>query len=226
MKVFEKQGWHLIILLLFLVGIQRLVQNNLEFLKGSLWGYSTKNWCIMAISIPILHQVYVLFCWRLELHYKLLTKKIGKNVFNLYLVGFFILFVSRMIFLWLLAISNRSTFRLNKIILIVAFAAMTLLVVYAFYSVKKYFGFKRAAGLDHFDPSIAELPFVKEGIFKHTKNGMYKYAFLAFYLPGLLMQSKLALLVAVFSHLYIWVHYYCTELPDIKRIYSIKKNNK
>jgi len=29
-----------------------------------------------------------------------------------------------------------------------------------------------------------------------------------------------ALAVALFNHLYIWVHYYATELPDMARIYG------
>jgi len=53
-----------------------------------------------------------------------------------------------------------------------------------------------------------------------TSNAMYVYAFLGLYIPGLLLQSKAALLVALFNHIYIWVHYYCTELPDIREIYG------
>ncbi len=40
------------------------------------------------------------------------------------------------------------------------------------------------------------------------------------YLPGLLLLSQAALLLAAFNHLYIWVHYYCTEKPDMKVIFS------
>ena len=29
-----------------------------------------------------------------------------------------------------------------------------------------------------------------------------------------------ALVVAMFSHLYIWVHYICTERPDMRLIYG------
>ena len=29
-----------------------------------------------------------------------------------------------------------------------------------------------------------------------------------------------ALAVALFQHAYIWVHYYCTEKPDMRRIYG------
>ena len=30
----------------------------------------------------------------------------------------------------------------------------------------------------------------------------------------------LALVVALFSHAYIWVHYFCTDRPDMKLIYG------
>jgi len=29
-----------------------------------------------------------------------------------------------------------------------------------------------------------------------------------------------ALVLAAFCHAYIWVHYFCTEKPDMKRIYG------
>ena len=97
-------------------------------------------------------------------------------------------------------------------------------VAYLFYSVKKYFGIDRAFGLDHFNPEeVKNEPFVKRGIFKYTSNGMYIYGFLILWIPGLLFQSKAALLAALFSHIYIWIHYYFTELPDIKMIYKADK---
>ncbi len=40
------------------------------------------------------------------------------------------------------------------------------------------------------------------------------------YLPGLLLLSKAALAVALFNDIYIWVHYYCTERPDMETIYG------
>ena len=93
--------------------------------------------------------------------------------------------------------------------------------VYLFYSVKKYFGFDRAFGIDHFYPEEYKLkPFVDQGIFKYTRNGMYTFGFFLVWVPGFLLQSRAALLLALFSHLYIWVHYYFTELPDIKIIYK------
>jgi hypothetical protein len=37
---------------------------------------------------------------------------------------------------------------------------------------------------------------------------------------GFAFLSKAVLLAAAFNHLYIWVHFYFTELPDIRHIYG------
>jgi hypothetical protein len=223
MKIFEKQLWHFIILIILLFGLKYLVSVFPDFLYGSSLNISTKYWFYLSILIPIFHQIYVLFCWRLELHYKYLSRLFGSNAFTYYKIGFFILFISRIIPLVFLAISNKDTIEKGLSIKYTTIIFVSLTVFYAFYSVKKYFGFDRAAGLDHFDESIANLPFVKRGIFKYTDNGMYLYAFLVVYLPGIIFQSKSALLAALFSHIYIWVHYYFTELPDMKLIYDKSK---
>jgi hypothetical protein len=43
---------------------------------------------------------------------------------------------------------------------------------------------------------------------------------LILWVPGLWWASPAALVVALFNHLYIWVHYYATERPDMRRIYG------
>ena len=60
----------------------------------------------------------------------------------------------------------------------------------------------------------------QEGIFRFSPNAMYVFGFVWLWLPGLFLQSIAALAVALFSHLYIWVHYACTERPDMRRIYG------
>jgi len=50
---------------------------------------------------------------------------------------------------------------------------------------------------------------------------MYVYAFLLFWAIGLIFSSKAALVIALFSHIYIWVHYYSTERPDMEYIYGV-----
>ena len=57
-------------------------------------------------------------------------------------------------------------------------------------------------------------------MFRFTRNGMYTFGLLLVWLPGLYAASKAALLAALFHHAYIWVHYACTELPDMRRIYG------
>ena len=75
-------------------------------------------------------------------------------------------------------------------------------------------------GIDHFDPSFRTKPFVRQGIFRFTSNGMYVYGFFMLWVPGLWWASTAALAAAAFNHAYIWVHYCATELPDIRRIYG------
>jgi protein-S-isoprenylcysteine O-methyltransferase Ste14 len=92
--------------------------------------------------------------------------------------------------------------------------------LYAMYSVKRYFGLVRATGADHFDPKYRDMPLVKEGIFRFTSNGMYIYAFLLFWAIGTGFNSTATLIVAAFSHVYVWVHFCATEKPDMDFIYA------
>ena len=49
---------------------------------------------------------------------------------------------------------------------------------------------------------------------------MYTFGMMVLYIPALWYASRPALVSAVFAHLYIWVHYFTTERPDIRRIYG------
>lgn len=67
---------------------------------------------------------------------------------------------------------------------------------------------------------IRALPKVKGGAFDHTDNGMYGVAFLGLWGFALLFGSWNALVVAAFQHACIWVHMYCTEAPDMRRMHG------
>ncbi len=221
MKVFKQQHWHLLFLIALLYGLIIIMQYDKHILDGQLWGISTFYWFIIAIAAPILHQIYVLVCWRLELHYKSLTKTFGGKAFPLYKAGFSILFASRLISIILLAISNQQTADISPLFSYILSAALLIPAIYLFYSVKKYFGMDRAYGLDHFNPEkVKSMPFVDKGIFRFTSNAMYTFGFFLLWIPGVLWQSEAALFAALFNHLYIWVHYYFTELVDIREIYG------
>ncbi|MEA2097443.1 MAG: methyltransferase [Candidatus Cloacimonadota bacterium] len=218
MKVLEKQLWHLISLVILIYGITVLVNNST--LDGEFWGITTKSWLIYSVGIAIVHQVYVLIIWRLELYYSLISKIFGKAGFTLYAVGFSIMFILRLLFIIALGISSKNSMALNPVISYSLAILLSMIVIYLLYSVLRYFGFKRAYGIDHFDRSFGDLPFVKKGIFRFSNNAMYKFGLLILWIPGLLLFSKPALIAALFQHIYIWVHYYFTELPDMKHIYG------
>jgi tetratricopeptide (TPR) repeat protein len=78
----------------------------------------------------------------------------------------------------------------------------------------------RKQGADHFDESYRSKPLETRGIYRFTSNGMYIYGLMAVYLPALWYASRPALVAAVFGHIYIWVHYFTTEKPDMQRIYG------
>jgi hypothetical protein len=226
MKICKHQQWHILILAALLGLLYFYVRKDPTALSGELWGISAVNWYIITLLSPIIHQVYVLLCWRYELHYKGLSRWWGKSAFKLYKIGFAILILSRPTTITLLAIANRNTLEIAPEMTYALSGILILPAIYLFYSVKTYFGMDRAFGIDHFYPEeYHNKPFVKQGIFKYTSNGMYIFGFLILWIPGLLFLSKAALLLALFNHVYIWVHYYFTELPDMKAIYNIHGYN-
>lgn len=217
--IFEKQWLHASLLALFLVGLGSV--GRIDAVRvGQLWGASTAAWLWTAVALPVAHQMFVWVCWRGQLHTSLLTRMFGSRGFGLYAVGFSILGIARGVAVLMLAVSNRDTVHFDPKVLRVGALIAAIPAAYLFYSVKRYFGFKRAFGIDHFDESYRSLPLVRKGIFRFTRNGMYVFGFLTLWIPGLWFASASALIVALFNHLYIWVHYYSTELPDMKRIYA------
>lgn len=217
--IFERQWLHLSLLAVLLFAVA-LIANFDVVRAGRLWGVATPVWFWLSIAIPIAHQGYVWFCWRTQLHATGLTRIFGNHAFPLYAIGFSVLGISRVIVVFILAVSNRDTLTVDITVLRLLAIIALIPAVYLFYSVKRYFGFKRAFGIDHFDADYRSAPFVRKGIFRFTRNGMYVYGFLLLWFPALWFASLAALCGALFNHLYIWVHYHSTELPDMKHIYG------
>jgi len=189
--------------------------------EGELFGVSTRVWFIVSICSPVAHQVYVMVLWRLELFRKSVSTTFGKNGFFYFKMGFTLLILLRPLSIIILAFSNSGTFEINALFRYLGSFVLLVPAIYLGYSIRRYFGIDKAFGKDHFCPEEAkEWPLVKQGIFKYSSNSMYVFGFLALWVPGLLLQSKAALAVALFSHIYIWVHYYFTEKPDMDTIYK------
>lgn len=217
--IFQKQWLHAICLAALLVGMT-LVSRLASVRTGQLWGVGTLVWLWLAVALPIAHQVFVWFCWRNKLHGSWPTRVFGDLAFPLYAAGFAILGIARVVAVFTLAIANRDALPMNLLALRIIAVIAAIPTIYLFYSVIRYFGLKRSFGIDHFDPHYRSMPFVRKGIFRFTRNGMYTYGFLLLWIPALWYASPAALCVALFNHLYIWVHYYATERPDMKRIYG------
>ncbi len=219
-KIFKHQICHLISLLILISTVQIYITVNPEILTGSYWNLNTKSWLWLAIAVPIIHQTYVLLIWRFELYQRTFTNRFGlKTAFQIYSAGFSLLFLSRLVVIVFLAVSNKNSLQTNPIVAYFVAVLIIPVTLYLFYSVIKYFTIERAYGIDHFDKNYRE-PFVKNGIFKYTDNGMYVFGLMILYLPGFLLLSEAALLAALFNHVYIWAHYYFTERPDMIEIYG------
>ena len=211
---FKNQIWHLGgTIVLFYVGIQFVDFNNST---KTFLGTSASSWFMIAMSIPIIHQTYVWICWRSELCWKSISNTIG---FKGYVIFFFILIISRLSAIVLCFVDYGSLYKpglLSWIISIILFIPGA----YTMYSVKKYFGFLRAAGADHFDPQYRDMPFEKRGIFKWSPNAMYVFAIGIPFAFAVATGSQSMFVVAIYTYISIWLHYFCTEKEDFKVIYG------
>ena len=190
------------------------------FEKGYFLGISTSIWVLFSIADAVIHQVYVWFCWRAELHGQLLSKWFGSNSFRKYSILFVILIILRPISIFILGWANRGTLEINLWVGFLVSLILLVFAVYCMYSVARYFSFQRAFGIDHFEKKAQSEPLVQQGIFRWTPNAMYVFGFFTLWIPAFLFQSIAALVVASFSHIYIWVHFFSTEKPDMLRIYG------
>lgn len=221
LSVFYLQVWQLLLGIISII----LFWWALEYipLEGSLWNIKGETWFWMAILIPIAHQLVIAPFWRMELLNQSLTRVFGstERAFLFFKILFATFFVPRMLITIPLAISTANSVddTLNLIFLVIAII-LSPVVLYGLYSIKHYFGMNRAFGADHFFESYRSLPIVKEGIFKYTDNAMYTFILIAAWLPGLYLGSLPALIAGIFNQLFVWVHYYTTEKPDMEYIYE------
>ncbi len=217
---FDGQVGHLAAVLVLLAGVY-LALDIPGATQGRFLSVTSLTWLVVAVADTIAHQVYVWLCWRAELYRKSLSRRFGERAFTLYAAGFTVLFVARAVFAFALGYANRGTLPIAPWL---GYLIALLLVPpagYLFYSVKAYFTFRRAFGIDHFEPqAFKDAPLVRGGIFRFSPNAMYVFGFFTLWIPAFLFQSAAALIFAAFSHVYIWVHYFCTEKPDMRRIYG------
>ncbi|MDP6680586.1 MAG: methyltransferase [Pelagibacteraceae bacterium] len=211
---FKNQIWHFGgTIVLFYIGVQFV---DLESNINTFLGIRTSGWFMIAMSIPLIHQAYVWICWRSELCWKLISNTIG---FKGYVIFFFILIISRLSVIVLCFVDYGSLYKPGWLAWLLGLI-LFIPGAYTMYSVKKYFGFLRAAGADHFDTKYRDLPFENRGIFKWTPNAMYVFAIGIPFSFAVATGSQSMFIVAIYTYISIWLHYFCTEKPDFAVIYN------
>ena len=211
---FKHQIWHLGgTVILFYIGAKFAgLQNNTNtFINLGAFG-----WFIIAMTIPLIHQAYVWICWRSELCWKSISSTIG---FKGYVIIFFVLIISRLSAIVLCFVDYGSLYTPRWLAWSLA-VIIFIPGIYTMYSVKKYFGFLRAAGADHFDSKYRDLPFERRGIFKWSPNAMYTFAIGIPFGFAVATGSQSMFIVAIYTYISIWLHYFCTEKEDFKVIYG------
>ena len=211
---FKHQIWHLGgTVILFYIGTKFAgLQNN----TNTFVSLDAFSWFIISMTIPLIHQAYVWVCWRSELCWKSISSTIG---FKGYVIIFFVLIISRLSAIVLCFVDYGSLYAPGWFAWSLA-VIIFIPGVYTMYSVKKYFGFLRAAGADHFDPKYKDLPFERRGIFKWSPNAMYTFAIGIPFGFAIATGSQSMFIVAIYTYISIWLHYFCTEKEDFKVIYG------
>jgi len=211
---FKNQVWHIGgLTILFYLACQIV---DFENDSNVLLGISSKNWFLFSMTTPLLHQVYVWLCWRSELCWKAISKTIG---FKTYAVIFIMLMILRLSSIGLCFVDYGTWFTPGWIAWTIS-VLIFIPFIYTIYSIKKYFGFMRASGIDHFDTSYKNIPFERRGIFKWSSNAMYTFAIALFFGFAVSSGSKAVFVFAAYSYIGGWLHYFCTEKEDFKIIYG------
>lgn len=215
---FEKQSGHALALAA-LLPLAWLFALRLS-LQGAYLGLSAATWYWLAVWVAVAHQVYVMLVWRAQLHHGWVTRTFGEAGFKLYAAGFALLGLGRVAAMLGLAVADRGTLPWPRPLLAALAIVCAAFTVWLLYSVGRYFGFERAFGGDHFFEKYRRGGMVTQGIYKYFNNAMYTVGFLGLWLAAFAYASEAALVAAAFNHLYVWVHYYTTEKPDMARIYG------
>lgn len=192
-----------------------------EFNSSDSWlGLSDHGWFWLTVMVAVVHQVLVALVFRTQLGWGVLTRLFGGRDLAVWGLVFMPLLVARPITVTGLAIADSGSLVLPRWLAFALGAALMVPALYAMWSVVRYFGIPRALGGDHFRLRYRRMPMVRGGAFAWTPNAMYLLVFLGLWSIAFIAQSHVALAAALFQHAYIWVHYFCTEKPDMDLMYG------
>ena len=182
-------------------------------------GITVTGWFWLTILVGITHQVVTWAGWRAQLQWNLLTRWFGEWDLTVWGFIFLPLLAARPLTLIGLGVADFDSLPVALGLSMTIGFVLLIPSVYTLWSTAHYFGIKRAMGGDHFRKKYREMPLENKGAFAWSGNAMYVYGFLILWAIALLSNSMAALVAAAFHHLYVWVHYYCTEKPDMELLY-------
>jgi len=215
-----RQGLHLALLLLLIVVSHALAAPKFGPPEETLFGLGDRAWFRLTIAVVVAHQMIVAAVFRGQLGWGTMTRLFGRFDMVAWGAIFLPFLAARPLLALATAAVDAGSLELPPALAVGTGAALLLPAAYAAWSVGRYFGIPRALGGDHFRTHYRKMPMVRGGAFAWTPNAMYALVFLGLWSIALLARSHVALVGALFQHAYIWVHYYCTEKPDMDLIYG------
>ena len=187
---------------------------------GAWLGVGDATWFVICLAVAVLHQTFIWIAWRTQLGWGAFTGAFGDADFAVYNAVFVPLLVARPLLLAATATADAGSLAMPPGLAIALGIVLSVPALYTGWSVARYFGFARATGGDHFRRRYRDMPLVHEAVFAWTPNAMYTFGFLGFWAIALLWRSQAALVAALFQHAYIWIHYACTEAPDLELLHG------
>ncbi|PRP90706.1 hypothetical protein ENSA5_62520 [Enhygromyxa salina] len=215
---FRRQAHALVSLVLLVVVCWILAEPSFGDGEGVL--FSTRTWFIIALAVPVAHQVVVWLAWRGQLGWGILTRLFGDRDLTVWKAVFAPLILARPISAVLLGLSDAGSLGLSLSASVAIGLALLIPGLYAVYSAHAQLSSDRIVGGDHFQLRYRRMPMVQTGVYARIPNAMYALGFLLLWAIAVFAGSRAALALALFQHVYIWVHYFCTEVPDMELMYG------
>lgn len=217
-NIFEKQDWHFALLALLVVSANAIMVMYPLFFAGAYWNLSTGTWFWIGVITAIIHQVYIMLIWRIELATRWLSTNLPRLGFTAYLIDYTLMLAARAGTIIVVALANREIIYIPALFRWAGSITLGIIFTWLIYSMTKSSSYKDLAGAIFFKPQNSKNSAGQNKTSSLVSSIVYVWSPLSFYIPGLVLASPASLLLAFFNHIYILIHYYCTEAPSLKRI--------
>jgi len=216
-QIFEGQSQHAMMAILMTAGLCSLLVGGED--APTLLGLSATGWAVLSAALAVIHQSIVAVVFRLQLHKNMMSALLGPLDMKIWAMIFMPLLAARPLSVIMVGWADDVPISDYRSAEIVVGLILLAVAIWGMHSTLVHFTLPRALGGDHFRDEYLAMPKVTGGVFNYTDNGMYGVVFLGLWGIALVFGSWNALVVALFQQGYIWVHMYCTEAPDLKRMF-------